>query len=78
MNPDMVVRYWTLVGPSGDVVLCQLVRTPHGFEVQCGAADSERVLRATIVKTVTDGFNLSESWRAAYTANGWQPGPSLN
>jgi len=72
----MVVRYWTLVGPDGDVVLCQLVRTSHGFEVQCGGAGAAQVLRATSVRTVTDGFNLSESWRASYVAGGWEPGPS--
>ena len=67
------MRYWTLVGPAGEVAICELVRGTHGLEVQCSMAGSDQVLRAAGVKTEHDGFNLSESWRAGYAAKGWSP-----
>ena len=66
------MHYWTLVDSAGDVAICQLVRTPHGLEVQCVVQDSERVLKASAVKTIHDGFNQSEAWRASYAAKGWR------
>ena len=55
------MHYWTLVDSTGDVAICQLVRTQHGLEVQCVVQDSERVLNASAVKTMHDGFNQSEA-----------------
>jgi hypothetical protein len=75
MTPEIVMRYWTLVAPSGEIAICELVRGASGFEVQCTVAGSERVLRASGVKTQHDGFNLSEEWRSSYAAKGWQTHP---
>ena len=69
-----MVRYWALVGPKGETVVCQLVQGSHGLQVQCGVSNSERVLRSSSVKTVTDGFNVAEAWRAGYVAQGWRTG----
>ena len=69
------MHYWTLVGPAGEVAICELVRGPHGLEVHCTVPDSDRVLRASGVKTEHDGFNVSEEWRAGYVSKGWQRHP---
>jgi hypothetical protein len=73
MRGEIMVHYWTLVGPAGEVAICQLVRGSHGLEVHCTLPESERVLRSSDVKTQHDGFNVSEEWRAAYAARGWRP-----
>jgi hypothetical protein len=75
MAREIVMQYWTLVDPAGDVAICQLVQTSHGLEVQCMVQESEQVLNASVVKTLHDAFNQSEAWRASYAAKGWRTGP---
>jgi len=77
MTREVVVHYWTLIGPAGETAVCQLVRGPRGLEVQC-SVDSDPVLRAADVTSRHDGFNVSESWRAGYAAKGWQAPPDTS
>ena len=72
MRGQIMMDYWTLVGPAGEVAVCQLVQGSHGLEVRCTVPASDRVLLISGVKTQHDGFNVSEEWRAAYAAKGWQ------
>lgn len=64
MDADPVLRYWTLQSPSGATATCELVRTPKGLEVRCGA-------QAAPIGVVSDALDLAEAWKASFVAQGW-------
>jgi hypothetical protein len=74
MSDPFVTRYWELRGPDGQHIVCDLVRTAAGLEVQCGHSDEQRRLRAAPVKSLADGLNLAQAWRAFYAEKGWEEG----
>ena len=74
MQPEPLLRYWTLRSPQGHVATCELVRTQKGLEVRCdwtGANAQARVARAAAIEAMADALNLADSWKAAYVAEGW-------
>ena len=77
MPSETVVHYWTLVDSGGQVAICQLVRASTGLEVQCKVRSPERLMATASVKTMHDGSNQAEAWRASYTARGWRTLPDV-
>ena len=74
MEPEPLLRYWTLRSPQGHVATCELIRTSKGLEVRCdwtsGGAQA-RVARAAAIDAMADALGLADSWKAAYLAEGW-------
>jgi hypothetical protein len=59
-----ILRYWTMSGPGGATVACELVRTPVGLEVRCDTSP----VRAQAVSTVAEGLPLAQEWKSALMA----------
>ena len=64
----IVSEYWTLRGPDGRILLCNLVRTVLGLEVRCGNGDLGRRER---VASETAGLAIAAGWKAMFEAKGW-------
>ena len=78
MQPEPLLRYWTLRSPQGQVATCELIRTPKGLEVRCdwtGGGSQARVARAAAIDAMADALGLADSWKAAYLAEGWMALP---
>jgi hypothetical protein len=74
MNPEPLLRYWTLHSPEGHIATCELVRTAKGLEVRCdwtGEGAQARVARTAAIEAVTEALDLAESWKASYLEKGW-------
>ena len=81
MSVEPVVAYWTLRSAVGQYLTCELVRTDTGLKVRCGYSRDQilhRAIRASSVKTLVDGQNLAEGWKAMHLASGWVTTPDVN
>lgn len=76
MRAEPLLRYWTLHGPGGHVVTCELVRTETGLEVRCDWIDRgapARLTNSAAIQAVAEALKVADTWKAAYVEKGWVP-----
>ena len=65
---NSIALYWTLKGPDGRLLRCELVRAAGRLEVRTVNGHAPRCEQ---VRAESDGLNVAAAWKALYLAKGW-------
>ena len=65
-----VETFWTMVGRSGQSIVCALYQTPVGLELRAGHGEQDALLRQ-VVHSLAQADIFATIWKAAAEASGF-------